>query len=106
MVKRDINHKIGRQPTYSDHCFADFIKISSVLTDVPIQASKFLYDEDYNFQKSMRNSSKTILDLIPAQSLWYTKMLYRKYIHEYTAQLVDPKGFRKRQKNLRASVKA
>ena len=49
----------------------------------------------------MRNSSKTILDLVPAQSLWYTKMLYRKYVHEYFAQLVDPKGYRKREKNLR-----
>ncbi|WP_440913508.1 hypothetical protein [Candidatus Pelagibacter sp.] len=81
--------------------FADFIKVSSVVTDVPVQGLKFLYDEDYNFQKLMRSSSKTILDLVPAQSLWYTKMLYRKYVHEYFAQLVDPKGYRKREKNLR-----
>ena len=65
---------------------------------MPAQGFKFLYDEDYNFQKLMRNSSKTLLDLVPAQSLWYTKMLYRKYLHEYFAQLVDPKGYRKREK--------
>ena len=49
----------------------------------------------------MRNSSKTLLDVVPAQSLWYTKMLYRKYLHEYFAQLVDPKGYRKRERSLR-----
>ena len=81
--------------------FAAFIKVSSILTEAPIQVSKYLYDDDYNFGRLMRNSSKTILDLVPAQSLWYTKMLYRKYLHEYTAQLVDPKGYRKREKNLR-----
>lgn len=81
--------------------FADFIKVSSILTEAPIQVSKYLYDDDYNFGRLMRNSSKTILDLVPAQSLWYTKMLYRKYLHEYIAQLADPKGYRKRERNLR-----
>ena len=81
--------------------FSDFIKVSSIIEDVPVQVSKFLYDDDYNFRKLMRNSSKTLLDLVPAQSLWYTKMLYRKYLHEYFAQLVDPKGYRKRERSLR-----
>jgi hypothetical protein len=45
------------------------------------------------------------LDLVPAQSLWYTKMLYRKYLHEYFAQLVDGEGYRKRQRNLNKSAK-
>jgi hypothetical protein len=84
--------------------FGDFIKVSSIIEDVPVQGFKFLYDEDYNFRKLMRNSSKTLLDLVPAQSLWYTKMLYRKYLHEYFAQLVDPKGYRKREKSLRKNA--
>lgn len=84
--------------------FSDFLKISSVITEVPIQGAKFLYDDDYNFNKLMRNSTKTILDLVPAQSLWYTKMLYRKYLHEYSAQLIDPKGYNRRQKNLRRNT--
>ena len=84
--------------------FSDFLKVSSVVTEVPIQASKYFYNEDYNFDRLMRNSTKTILDLVPAQSLWYTKMLYRKYLHEYTAQLVDPSGYNKRQRNLRKNA--
>ena len=84
--------------------FSDFLKVSSVVTEVPIQASKYFYDEDYNFNRLMRNSTKTILDLVPAQSLWYTKMLYRKYLHEYIAQLVDPTGYNKRQRNLRKNA--
>ena len=84
--------------------FSDFLKDSSVVTEVPIQASKYFYDEDYNFNRLMRNSTKTILDLVPAQSLWYTKMVYRKYLHEYIAQLVDPTGYNKRQRNLRKNA--
>jgi len=85
--------------------FSDFVKVSSVITDIPIQTAKALYDEDANFNKLMRNSTKTILDLVPAQSLWYTKMLYRKYLHEYFAQLVDGEGYRKRQRNLNKIAK-
>ncbi len=81
--------------------FGDFIKVSSIVTDLPVQLGQFLYNEDYDFRRLMRNSSKTILDLVPAQSLWYTKMLYRKYVHEYMAQLTDPVGYRRRQAALR-----
>ncbi len=81
--------------------FGDFIKTTSLITDVPIQLSKFAYDDDYNFNRLFRNSTKTILDLVPGQSLWYTKMLYRKYLHEYLSQLVDPQGYRRRERNLR-----
>ena len=81
--------------------FSDFIKVTSVATEVPIQTAKYLYDGDYNFNRLMRDSTKTILDLVPAQSLWYTKMLYRKYLHEYMAQMVDGKGYADRERNLR-----
>lgn len=84
--------------------FADFIKASSVIADIPVQSAKLLYDEDYNFDRLFRNSTKTVLDLIPGQSLWYTKMLYRKYVFEYLSQLVDPKGFRQRERNLRRTA--
>ena len=81
--------------------FGDFVKTTSLVADVPVQIGQFLYDEDYDFRRLMRNSSKTILDLVPAQSLWYTKMLYRKYVHEYMAQLTDPVGYRRREAALR-----
>tara|TARA_R110000868_G_scaffold234986_1_gene488707 strand:- start:3433 stop:6063 length:2631 start_codon:yes stop_codon:yes gene_type:complete len=81
--------------------FGDFIKTTSLVADLPIQVGQFLYNEDYDFRRLMRNSSKTILDLVPAQSLWYTKMLYRKYVHEYMAQLADPAGYRRRESALR-----
>jgi len=81
--------------------FSDFIKITSIVSEVPIQTAKYLTNEDADFNKLMRNSTKTILDLVPGQSLWYTKMLYRKYLHEYFAQLVDPVGYSKRERRLR-----
>ncbi|ANS05404.1 hypothetical protein [uncultured Mediterranean phage] len=85
--------------------FSDFIRATSLITQVPIQTAQYLYDEEYNFNRLMRNSTKTILDLVPAQSLWYTKMLYRKYLQEYFAQLVDSKGWRLRERNLRRLAK-
>jgi len=81
--------------------FSDFIKVTSIISEVPIQTAKYLTNEDADFNKLMRNSTKTILDLVPGQSLWYTKMLYRKYLHEYFAQLVDPVGYSKRERRLR-----
>jgi hypothetical protein len=42
--------------------------------------------------------TRLVTNNIPFQNLWYTKMLYRKYIHEAMIEYTDPKGFRQYKK--------
>ena len=40
-------------------------------------------------------------NLMPFKSIWWSKMLWRKYITEYFTELIDPKGYKRAQKRIK-----
>jgi hypothetical protein len=42
---------------------------------------------------------------IPFKSIWYTRMLWRKYVTEFLSEMINPRGYHKAQRNLKKRMR-
>jgi hypothetical protein len=56
-------------------------------------------DEEFDRTK-FANITKVLSNNIPFQNLWYTKMLYKHYLHDTMMEYIDPDGYRRTKRKL------
>ena len=76
---------------------SDGIKLGEGL--LKLGTSPFVDDDGYA-RKQLSSITQVGLGLVPLQNLWWAQMLIRKYIHEFTLEFVDPRGFKERERKL------
>tara|TARA_R100000995_G_scaffold84477_1_gene63291 strand:- start:2052 stop:4730 length:2679 start_codon:yes stop_codon:yes gene_type:complete len=62
-----------------------------------ILQAKGLDDGEF-LNKRLLDTTKMIGGYTGLQRLWWTKMLYRKYVTEYLTEMMDPAGYRRRER--------
>jgi hypothetical protein len=75
----------------------DFIRLGAAVGIAGAEGIRAIGDEEFDMKK-LKPLTRLVTNNIPFQNLWYTKMLYRKYIHEAMIEYTDPKGFRQYKK--------
>jgi hypothetical protein len=78
-------------------------KLMEGLTNITVGGVRYAKDIDdgAQLQRGFFNLTKFAGGLTGLQNLWFTKLLYRKYVSEFLFEAIDPKGYRRREKRLK-----
>lgn len=80
--------------------FGDFIKLTSTVMDATAEGYRWaVKDEEFDRTK-FANITKVLSNNVPFQNLWYTKMLYKHYLHDTMMEYIDPDGYRRTKRKL------
>ncbi len=87
----------NRAMTLLGPLLGDFIRLTGAVSTIGAEGVRAIGDEEFDTKK-LKPLTNLVANNIPFQNLWYTKMLYRKYLHEAMIEMLDPKGYRQYQK--------
>lgn len=87
----------NRAMTLLGPLLGDFIRLTGAISTIGAEGIRAIGPEDFDTKK-LKPLTNLVSNNIPFQNLWYTKMLYRKYLHEAMIEYIDPKGYRQYKK--------
>ena len=89
--------------------FVDFMKLAggagTAFIVGPIRQGVGAEDDWKTMKKGLHNLTKLALGTTGLQNLWFTKLLYRKWVSEHLHELFDPEGYRRRERRLRREAR-
>lgn len=78
--------------------FSDMFKVMEGVGELGFAAITEARGEDGDIRGKLRPLSKTVIEMIPFQNMWWASMVVRKYVNEYVQEWVDPDGFAERER--------
>jgi len=88
--------------------FVDFMKLAGsggLIIAGGIRQGVGAEDDWKTTKKGLHNFTKIALGTTGLQNLWFTKLLYRKWVSEHLHELFDPEGYRRRERRLRREAR-